>query len=298
MTSTDKLKGLTRIDDAFGLNYLNQSRLKSFYRKGTSAMFSIKYVLSGTEHYNINEQQYELTDNNFIITYPQQEIEVYIDSVTDAVGVCYYFDETILQQIFYAKNNSVEANLENIESKKKLLVNETTKEYIHNIPVHSFRTSLNNYLQKTNFEELDKYQISDFLMLIAEHLVIHQTQINDQLNDLNSTKTTTKKELYKRLQKGRQYIHDSFQQPVTIKDMAKAACLSEYYFHRNFRIFFNQTPHQYLQFVRLSQAHQLLKNNRYSKKEVAYNCGFDDVKYFSKVYNKWIRFNTQTYQGN
>lgn len=291
MTSTDKTKGLKRIDDAFGLNYIIQSSNSSFYRKGTSTQFSVKYVFTGTEYYNINGQQYELTDSNFIITYPQQEIEAFIDSATDAIGVCYFFDKTFLQQIIYAKNQSVEANLANIKSEKKFKADHTTKEYIHNIPVHSFRTSLNSCLQKTDFSELDKYEISDYLMLLAEHLVDHKAHTNCQLNHLESTKITTKKELYKRLQKGRQYIHDNFMRPLALKDIATASCLSEYYFHRNFRIFFNRTPHQYLQSVRLSQAHQLLQNNRYSKKEVAYNCGFDDVKYFSKVYNKYTLAN-------
>lgn len=281
------MKDIIKIDDAIGLNYILQSRLCSFNFKNTSTMFSVNYVLSGTENYIIDGQVYAVVRKNFIMTNPQQEIEVNIEAATDVIGMCYYFHPTTIQQIVQAKSQPIEANLENRDSKENFIIQQTYKENIFNTPINSFLTKLNAYLQKSNLNELNKHQITDFLMLLAENLISHQNQTNYQLNHLSRTKTTTKRELYKRLQKGRQYIHDNLQQPINLKDIAKAACLSEYYFHRNFRNFFNITPHQYHQSVRLQKAHQLLQQGNYSRKELAFHCGFQDPKYFLKVYNRW-----------
>jgi len=220
-------------------------------------------------------------------------MEINIDSCSAVTGICYFFDKTLVQQMKYANTHSVKNNLDNIDLQEKLTFQLSCPNAVDNIPIHAAHTYLSNFLQRTNINELDKQQISAYLMLMAEYMVKHQNQTQLRLNDLDSTKSSTKKELYKRLQSGRQFIHDNIERPISLKEMAKAAFLSEYYFHRNFRLFFNQTPHQYHHAIRMQQAHHLLNQGKHSKKEVAFRCGFQDPKYFSKAYKKWTCFKLQ-----
>lgn len=273
---------LQKIKDIDGLNWIVKSNLTSFELKSEPCNFSIKYVSEGVEYYNIDEKEYQVKNNNFIISHPNQQIEVYIDSPTNVIGICYYFDANLVQQIVHATHSTVKDNLNCIDSKENFIANS-----IYNIPINEYCTRLNHRLQIVNLDDLDKLQISKYLMLLAEDMVCHQQHTQLQLQELNSVKSTTKKELYKRIQTGRQFIHDNISHDIFLKEMAKAACLSEYYFHRSFRHFFNLTPHEYHHTLRMQLAHQLINQGKHSKKEIALRCGFEDAKYFSKTYKKW-----------
>lgn len=273
---------LQKIKDIDGLNWVVKSNLTSYELKSEPCNFSIKYVSEGVEYYNIDAKEYRVKNNNFIITYPNQQIESYVNSPTNVSGICYFFDANLIQQIVYAARSTVKDNLNQIDSKASSITNA-----IYNIPINKYRTRLNHRLQSVNLDALDRLQISKYLMFLAEDMVCHQHDTQLQLQELNRIKSTTKTELYKRIQTGRQFIHDNISHDISLKEMAKAACLSEYYFHRNFRYFFNLTPHEYHHTLRMQYAHRLINQGKYSKKEIALRCGFQDAKYFSKTYKKW-----------
>lgn len=237
---------------------------------------------SGIEYYCIDGTNYSLANQNFIVVCPGQEVAVHIDSPSEVKGTCYYLSTDLVQQIRYAHSASIEANLKNTEPKDDFIANE-----LCNFPIHSFQTTLNSHLQANSFQALNKHQLKDYLILVAEDLVAHQHHSKRQLNVLEGVGTATKTELYKRLQTGRQFIHDHFLQPITLKEMSRAAALSDYYFHRNFRLFFNATPYQYHNSVRMIKAESLMQRGKLSKMEIALMCGFQDPKYFTKAYKKW-----------
>ncbi len=271
---------LLKIEDVKGLNYIVQSKLTHFERKTIADKFSIKSVKKGIEHYVINGQQYRVGNHNFIIVSPGQEVQVNIDSSSAVEGTCYFMEPNLVNQIRYANHHSIEANLDHIEP----LVDDVT---FDNIPVNAYYTLLEKHLKTIALSDFDQHYVSDYLIAMAELMVKHQNQTKARLTEIKSIKTGTKKELYKRIQAGRQFIHDNFQKPITLNEMSKAATLSEYYFHRVFRNFFKITPCQYHNLVRMEKAQSLLNKGKHSKTEVAYICGFQDPKYFSKAYKKW-----------
>jgi AraC-like DNA-binding protein len=274
--------GISKIEDDGGSNFIIQSNLSNYYGKTIADKFSIKVVQSGIEHYRIDGINYTLADENFIIVCPGQEVAVHIDSPSAVKGTCYYLSTDLIHQMRYAYSASIEANLKNIEPKDDFTIDQ-----LYNFPIHSFHTPLNNHLHSHSFQALNKHQLKEYLILLAENMVFHQHHSKRQLNNLEGVGMATKNELYKRLQIGRQYIHDHFDQPITLKEMSRAAALSEYYFHRNFRLFFNQTPYQYHNAVRMVKAENLLQRGHLSKIEIALMCGFQDPKYFAKAYKKW-----------
>lgn len=275
---------LIRKYDKEGVNYLVQSELNDFGRKNISKYFSVKYVVNGTEYYKIDGKEYLLKENNFLIVHPDQEIEVQIDSGLSTKGICYYFDSRIIHQLWNSNLNSIDANLDNFDSSFNTFSSTFSK--LYNIPVNKFLTRFNNLFQNSHS---DQSEISEYLILIAEHMVAYQYQCHDQLDNLSSIKSTTKQELHKRIQSGRQFIHDNISRPISLSEIAKAACLSEYYFHRTFRKYFNLTPQKYHDMIRMQLAHDLICQDKYDRDEVADRCGFQDSKYFSKTYNKWAK---------
>lgn len=274
---------LKKWEDASSLNYIVASRLKQFARKQVADNFSIKSVTKGVEQYTINGIMHEVVRNNFLIVNPGQEVALEVDHASAVKGTCFFLDAKLVEQIQFSSAHSVDANLDQIDPDLAQIT-------FSNIPIHAFHTALNQFLQgSVAYEEWTSHQLKDFLILIAEKLVQHQYHTISQLDQLEGTKTVTRHELYKRIQQGRQYIHDNYSASIALSEMAKACNLSEYYFHRNFRQYFQLTPHQYLTIIRMKQAKSFLDSGKYSKKEVALKCGFQDQKYFHKAYKKWER---------
>jgi AraC-like DNA-binding protein len=85
-----------------------------------------------------------------------------------------------------------------------------------------------------------------------------------------------------------QYIETSYQQPLTIEDIADAANLSKYYLIKRFRDTLNMTPIQYVTKVRLEQAINLLRYTDLPIKEIAEKVGYANDNYFNKVFRKVI----------
>ena len=281
--------GLTRFDDNLGKNYIIKSTgLRDFHGVRVSPTFSLKYVIKGTEYYKVNGRAHHVNQQNFILTNPNQKTEIEIDSKTDVDGACFFFDEAFIQQIAFSCMNTPLKNLDENVFDHNFFFEDNCLDAIYNIPVHASHTNVHSFLKTVDFQNFSSHELTEFLIRIAEGFVRHQIEINQQLKKLSATTTSTRNEQYKRLQIARQYMHDNLSKNISLKEIAQAALLSEYYFHRSFRSFFKLTPHQYLQNIRLQKAEDYMEKN-YSKKEIAHLCGFQEPKYFSKVFNKWKR---------
>ncbi len=279
----NELYGIRKQEDVSGSNFVIQSSLRRFARKSVADNFSIKMVTCGTEHYTIDGQYYPLKADQFIVVSPGQQVEVEIDSLTDVEGTCFYLASELVYQIASSQCASVERHLEDFTPEEICHCDE-----LNNIPIHHFSTHLHDALVKSKKTQHTQASLTDFLILLSEDLVNHQMHAARQLQTLERVGTRTKQELYRRVQQGRHFIHDHLDQAITLKDMAKAAGLSDYYFHRNFRFLFNLTPFQYHHSLRMIKAKSMLDAGVKDRSEIAEQCGFQDMKYFSRVLKKWL----------
>lgn len=71
---------------------------------------------------------------------------------------------------------------------------------------------------------------------------------------------------------------------LVIEDMAVHTNMSRASFNRKMKELFNLTPRDFVQAARIKHACSLLETTDMSAKEVAYECGFSDQRYFSKCF--------------
>lgn len=87
----DLIDGLVRIDDDIKKNFLIKSTdIKRIKVKGITSMFSLKYVKRGEEVYTIDGLEYRVPTNNFILTNPDQEIDIDYESEIGSDGACFF----------------------------------------------------------------------------------------------------------------------------------------------------------------------------------------------------------------
>lgn len=86
--------------------------------------------------------------------------------------------------------------------------------------------------------------------------------------------------------RAQQYIHDNFQNSITVDEVAAYANLSRYHFSRVFKQETGHSPHQYLINIRLQHARELLTTERVSLDTIAQDCGFSSTSHFIYVFRK------------
>lgn len=82
------------------------------------------------------------------------------------------------------------------------------------------------------------------------------------------------------------YLEDNFAQQLKIEDVAQDHGLSPDQFSRLTRQLVGISPLQYLQNIRLSQAMELLLDENLQIAEIAFQVGFEDPNYFSRIFRR------------
>lgn len=82
------------------------------------------------------------------------------------------------------------------------------------------------------------------------------------------------------------YVHEYYDTPIQVKDLASLVDLNPSYFGTLFKKHTGMTVPEYMNKVRINSAENMLASGEFSITETAYKCGFEDAFYFSKVFKK------------
>lgn len=77
-----------------------------------------------------------------------------------------------------------------------------------------------------------------------------------------------------------------YAEPLTVDDLAAAACLSRAHFSREFRKAFGETPYAYLLTRRLERAATLLRGTEYSVADICMQVGLTSVGSFTTSFSR------------
>ena len=98
-------------------------------------------------------------------------------------------------------------------------------------------------------------------------------------NDANGNLTS---QIYKVIK----HINRHYAEPIDAEDCARRANMSYSYFSRSFKRITGRSFKEYLNFVRVSHAEQLIYSGNKGITEIAMECGYNNVSYFISVYKR------------
>jgi two-component system, response regulator YesN len=96
----------------------------------------------------------------------------------------------------------------------------------------------------------------------------------------------TQNEEMNNMQKIEEYLRSHFQEDINLQTIADRFFLNRDYISRKFKQEFNETITDYLTKIRIEKAKELLGNPTKKIYEIAYQVGYQNEKYFSKVFKK------------
>ncbi|WP_409253202.1 response regulator transcription factor [Bacillus sp. SCS-153A] len=88
------------------------------------------------------------------------------------------------------------------------------------------------------------------------------------------------------MQRIEEYLQKHYQEDINLQEIADRFYLSREYISRKFKQDYNATITDYLTSIRMEKAKNLLENPYLKIYEVAYGVGYQNEKYFSKVFKK------------
>ncbi|MGL4382303.1 MAG: helix-turn-helix domain-containing protein, partial [Bacilli bacterium] len=92
-----------------------------------------------------------------------------------------------------------------------------------------------------------------------------------------------------------QYIVNNYQSTSSIKDITLALNYSNSTFYKKFLAYFKVSYTEFLTLYRLQQALLLLSYSDLSITSIAYEVGFNDYKYFHRVFLRYVKMSPTAY---
>ncbi|MDX5480994.1 MAG: AraC family transcriptional regulator [Hymenobacteraceae bacterium] len=268
-------------------SHINHSFCTSFYSERVCQGYSLKYVVSGRERYEVNGRMHTVTAGNFLVVSNGSMCKFQVEEKQTVEGLCLYLDSGLVNQVWQSLQQGGEHLLDRQEADSASVVPdfyENVFKAAHTPGLNSVLTAVQHTLQASDFSEAEVNE--ELFYGIAEELCQLQQESQAQLHRLPALKMATREELYRRLLLARDYLHDNLTEPVSLAVLADVASVSEYHFLRQFKLAFGQSPYQYLLQRRLHLAKQLLQAGGLTVGEAALACGFKEVQAFSKLFRK------------
>lgn len=102
--------------------------------------------------------------------------------------------------------------------------------------------------------------------------------------------------LYRRIVQAKLFIDENYGSNIDLSSISDEACFSKFHFIRLFQSIYNKTPHQYLIFVRIENAKELLKNDS-AVSAVCYAVGFESISSFTGLFKRLVGISPAVYKN-
>jgi len=273
------------------IGFMHKSRLTAptfingfnnqYYADVDKGWLSLKSMWGGSAVYTLGNGRVHVDDNHYLILNDQQPYLIHIEGEEAVESFCIFFPAQwagdVLRNFILPDDQLLE------ESGGETAVTFYDILHRHDQLVTPILQSLRQARQQSNVDE--NWQTETLHHLLAAMLQV-QRQVHQEAAKLPAARTTTRKELYRRLHIGRDFMRDNLHEPLSLEGIAQVAALSPYHFLRSFKQLFGQTPHIYLTEQRLKRAKRLLAYTDRPITDICLDVGFQSLGSFSALFQK------------
>ena len=262
-------------------NLVLHARAQRHAVKDFPGPLSIKSVIDGEVGWIVDGRRLLVDERSFLVLNDGQKYSMDFDAPRPMETCCAFFQSGFVEQVAQDATSSVQTSLDAPVRQVPALhfLSRLHRDQNHSMlpRLWSLAERCSQELQPSGFEE-------DFLVL-SEKLVLLYEEITAQIARVPGVRASTREELFRRLQRAREYMHSAAGEPLSLENVAKEACLSRYHLHRAFTKVFRQTPHAYLTTLRLERAHDVIKRGR-TVTEACTEVGFSSPSSFSRLFRE------------
>ena len=143
-----------------------------------------------------------------------------------------------------------------------------------------------------NADYCDLLFVESMYQVLAMHLVKNYATRRFNLEDIGNGLPPYQ------LKKVLNYIHDNLDRKIKIEDLSNLLDLSTYYLCRQFRASVGVSPYRYVIEKRIEKAKTLLKDDKLSLADVAYECGFSSQSQMTQHFRTSLGVTPKVYRNS
>ena len=245
---------------------------------------SIKTVVAGCAVWQAGGRRFPVRENSFLILNDRRHYRLEIESPQPTTTFCLFFARGFVEDIWRATLLPDDDLLDVPElSPGDPLAGFFERLEPENSPVLA---KVRRLRQSLGTASLEAGTWDESFIAVAVELIRAQQGVLRAAAKLPVSRASTRRELCRRLLRGRDLLLSAWDQPLRLRELAVQACLSPYHFHRSFTRFFGRTPHRLLTDYRLERVSAQLRQGRRSIIELCFAAGFQSPASFSSLFRR------------
>jgi AraC family transcriptional regulator len=278
ITETNKLV----LNKPMDIDMIYYSELEEWYTTNAFRSFSVKYVVDNCIYYKIDGKEHAVKAGTYMTACKYDNVYAYnklpiksicIDICPDTVLETF----TVLTSGHEDFDNFLSGHFKYPEFFESLNA-------VTNTTIGAKLQQLLSRIEKEKTPDINK----EWFMDLSERIIYQEYGNYLALNEINSVKATTRKEVLHRLLLAKEFMDSNYLEIAEIREIADHCNMSEYHFFRRFKEVYKKTPYQYITEQKMQKARQLLSEKKHTVSEVALLCNFPDVFTFSKSFKKFF----------
>lgn len=132
-------------------------------------------------------------------------------------------------------------------------------------------------------------QMGGFDSVMELMSILHDLSISRNMHTLSDTTFNDDQNLNynsRRIDKAFEYMNNNYDKPIALKDIAKLVSMTDVSFSRFIKKRTGNTFIDSLNEIRLGHASRMLIDTTHSVAEISYNCGFNNISNFNRLFKK------------
>ncbi len=231
----------------------------------------IKAVWGGREDCFIDGRRVSIDDDTFIILGEAHIYASRLNAVAPVTTFSIFFRPHLLQDVRRTLASSPERMLGDPYEHASAPVDFSENVRRHDRSITPVLNFIRHHVEAGLADEA--WYEEQLRFLLQRMLGVHRQDV--QTTELiPAARPATRKELFRRVGLGADFINTHFAEPIALEDIAAAAMLSPYHCLRVFKVVHGCTPNGYLTRKRIQAAERLLQSSATQVDEVAANVGF------------------------
>ncbi|QEC66123.1 helix-turn-helix transcriptional regulator [Panacibacter ginsenosidivorans] len=256
--------------------------------------FSIKCAFGGEEIYRSQNRVYAVHEQNFLLLNEGQYYSSYIFSKKPVESFTLNFTKAFMQEVCAGFVNSDEQILDYPLAESKINTEFVERLYKHDNTVSPVLFKIKQLAK--NFYA-NRAAITELYFVLLEKLLLFNTEVHKEINNVKASKPSTQKELYKRLHYAKDFIDSCYASEITLHELSQITLMNTAYFLRQFKKYFHTTPYKYLMTKRMQVAGNMMQHTRLPIADICTSVGYEDVSSFTKLFKKQHGISPEKFRG-
>ena len=255
----------------------------SYFAQTPGLPLSLKCMFNGRALYRIDRAEFSVDDGGYLILNNRQPYSIEIASPTRVETFVLWFPDGWAEEVSSSLSRPNERLLDapgESAGCASFFERYTPHDRTVSPKIRELRAAFKGG------EIIEDAWLEEKLRGLLAAMLEMQSLVQRRTDQLPASRASTRAELWRRVNRARDFLHAHLGSAITLSDVAAAACLSPFHLLRTFRAAFRQTPHDYLQQCRLERAKFLLEKTRIPVTAICLDCGFTSLGSFSTLFHK------------